>query len=138
MKFIITLLVATALFVSNKINGQKKINITATVVNVASSNGKIGFALYNKETFMKTPIQGVKGKITNGKSTVVFKNVDPGVYAVVCYHDKNSNDKMDFTAQGLPQEDYGASNNHMTFAPPTFDNAKFLVADKNVSLDIKF
>ena len=45
---------------------------------------------------------------------------------------------MDFAGNGMPLEDYGASNNVMNFGPPTFDDAKFLLTDKNVSLDIKF
>ena len=45
---------------------------------------------------------------------------------------------MDFAANGMPLEDYGFSNNDMTLGPPNFEKAKFVVADKNVSLDIKF
>ncbi len=138
MKFFVSLVFAATLFLSNKINAQHKVNITATVINVTSNDGKVGFALYNKETFMKQPLQATNEKIVDGKSTVIFKDIDPGVYAIVCYHDKNDNDKMDFSAQRMPIEDYGASNNHMAFAPPTFENAKFVVSDKDVSLDIKF
>lgn len=138
MKFLITLLFTAALFITNTITAQTKVNITATVINVSSNEGKVGFALYNKDTFMKTPIQGTNGKIIDGKSTVVFKDVAPGDYAIVCYHDKNNNDRMDFSAQRMPLEDYGASNNYMAFAPPSYENAKFTVTDKDVSLDIKF
>ena len=49
MKFLVTLVFATALFMSNKMNSQTKINITATVVNVSSEEGKVGFALYNNK-----------------------------------------------------------------------------------------
>lgn len=45
---------------------------------------------------------------------------------------------MDFTRQGIPIEDYGASNNVMTFDPSQYEDAKFIVDDKNVSLKIKF
>ena len=45
---------------------------------------------------------------------------------------------MDFAANGMPLEDYGASNNNMSFGPPNFDLAKFTVSDKDVSLEIKF
>jgi len=138
MKFLLAVVLAVTLFISNKINAQDTVNITATVVNVTSNDGKVGFALYNKDNFMQTPIQGANGKIIDGKSTVTFKDIVPGEYAIVCYHDKNNNDKMDFSAQRMPLEDYGASNNHMAFAPPTFENAKFVVSDKDVSLDIKF
>jgi uncharacterized protein (DUF2141 family) len=138
MKLIGTLLLATVLFISNSLTAQENITITATVVNVISNQGKVGFALYNKENFMGKPILGDKVAIVDGKSIVVFKNVKPGVYAITCYHDKNGNDKMDFAANGMPIEDYGASNNNMSFGPPNFNQAKFTVSDKDVSLKIKF
>lgn len=138
MKLLVSTLIGLALFVSNIINAQDSLSITATVVNVTSNEGKVGFALYNKDNFMKKPIFASNVDIIDGKSTVTFKDVTPGDYAVVCYHDKNSNDKMDFATNGMPLEDYGSSNNVMNFGPPTFENAKFTVSDKNVSLEIKF
>ena len=126
------------LLVSNTILAQSKTTITATVVNVSSDSGKVGFALYNKATFMKMPLQSLNAKIVDGKSTVTFKNIEAGEYAIVCLHDKNENGKMDFSAQGRPEEDYGMSNNIMTMGPPNYEDAKFTITDKNVSLEIKF
>jgi uncharacterized protein (DUF2141 family) len=138
MKFLVSILMGIMLFISNAIIVQIKTTITATVVNIASDSGKVSFALYDKINFRIKPIQGKKSKITDGKSTVIFKNVAAGEYAVICYLDKNDNDKMDFQSNGMPLEAYGASNNVMNFAPPRFDDAKFTVIDKNVSLEIKF
>ncbi|MFY9241736.1 MAG: DUF2141 domain-containing protein [Polaribacter sp.] len=138
MKLLVSLLVTAVLFISSSLIAQEKMSITATVINVTSNEGKVGFALYNKADFMKTPVQSINAKIIDGVSTVEFENVEPGDYAVVCYHDKNDNDLMDFAPNGMPLENYGASNNVMNFGPPTFENAKFVVADKNVSLNIKF
>lgn len=137
MKLIVSLLVATALFISTSITAQNK-TIIVTVVNVSSDSGMVEFALHNKTTFLKTPIQSIKAKIIDGKSTVTFENIEPGEYAVACYHDKNDNGKMDFQPNGMPLESYGSSNNYMNFGPPNYDKAKFVVTDKNVSLDIKF
>lgn len=137
MKLIVSLFVATALFISSTITGQNK-KITATVVNVTSDKGKVGFALYNKTTFMKNPLQSKNAKIVDGKSTVIFENLKPGDYAIICYHDRNDNDKMDFRENGMPLEDYGATNNVMNFGPPNYEDAKFTVSDKDVSLEIKF
>jgi uncharacterized protein (DUF2141 family) len=137
MKILATILTAAMILTGSLISNDKK-TITATVVNVTSDSGKVSFALYNKETFMKKPLQAKDGKIVDGKSTVVFEDIEPGDYAIICFHDKNNNDKMDFQESGMPMEDYGASNNVMTFGPPTYSNAKFTVADKNVSLEIKF
>lgn len=138
MKLVTTIVVMAVLFITNTITAQEKGNITAEVVNASSDVGKIGFALYNKETFMQVPIQAKNEKIVEGKSMVTFENVDFGEYAIICYHDKNNNDRMDFAPNGMPIENYGASNNVMTFGPPTFEGAKFVVSEKNVYLKIKF
>ena len=138
MKFLVTICTTILLFVFSTIKGQEKSSITATVVNVLTSEGKVGFALYNKDNFMKQPILAKEAKIVDGKSKVVFENVLAGEYAILCYQDKNNNDKMDFQPNGMPLESYGASNNVMNFGPPRFDDAKFKVSDKKVSLEIKF
>ena len=137
MKLIVALLTAIILFITSTIAAQNN-TITATVVNITSDSGKVGFALYNKTNFRMKPIKGLESKIIDGKSIAVFKNVSAGEYAIICYHDKNDNNKMDFQSNGMPKEDYGTSNNVMNFGPPKFDDAKFVVLDKNVSLDIKF
>jgi uncharacterized protein (DUF2141 family) len=137
MKLIVAILTTTILFITNSITAQNN-TITAAVINVTSDAGKVGFALYDKTNFRMKPIQGAESKIVNGKSVVVFENVEAGEYAIICYHDKNNNDKMDFEANGMPLEDYGASNNVMNFGPPKFEDAKFTIIDKNVSLEIKF
>ena len=137
MKTITTLITLIALFISSFISAQKN-TITATVTNVTSNQGKVMFALHNKITFMKKPLQSANAKIVNGISTVVFKDVPAGEYAITCFYDKNENNKMDFEPNGMPKEDYGASNNVMTFGPPQYNDAKFLVANENVTLKIKF
>jgi uncharacterized protein (DUF2141 family) len=138
MKFLLSILVVAMLSITNSIIAQNTKTITVTVVNATSDTGKIGYALYNKDNFGLKPIQGKEGKIVNGKSTVVFENVPSGEYAVTCYHDKNNNNKMDFAANGMPLEDYGSSNNVMAFAPPSYENAKFMLKDENLKLEIKF
>ena len=137
MKILATILTTTMILTLGLISN-KNHKITATVVNVSSDQGKVSFALYDKETLMKAPLQAKNAEIVNGKSTVVFENVAPGDYAVVCFHDKNDNDKMDFQDNGMPMEDYGVSNNVMSFGPPKYLDGKFTVADEDVNLEIKF
>lgn len=139
MKPVTTFFIVTLLLMVNVLKAQEKQTITATVVNVSSNTGKVGFALYDKTSFMKRPIKAKKSEIINGKSTVIFKNLEKGTYAILCYHDKNGNNKMDFEPSGIPLEDYGASNNASSpYGPPSFNDAKFILTDKNVSLDIRF
>ena len=137
MKFLVSILVVAMMFITTSITAQNK-EIKVTVANVSSDTGKVGFALYQKEGFMIKPVQSLESNIVNGKSVVVFKNVLPGEYSVVCFHDKNENGKMDFSAQRMPLEDYGSSNNVMAFAPPTFEGSKFTLGKENIELDIKF
>lgn len=137
MKIIAVVLTAALMITASFISSPQQ-KITATVVNATSDDGKVSFALYNKETFMKAPLQAKTSKIVDGKSTVVFEGIESGEYAIICFHDKNNNDKMDFQENGMPMEDYGASNNVMTFGPPTYSNAKFVVEGENVNLEIKF
>lgn len=137
MKTLVSILVVVIISITNIITAQNK-TITATILNISSDKGIVKFALYNKTNFRLKPLQSEIGNIENGKTTITFKEVAGGEYAIVCYHDKNSNDKMDFQPNGMPLEAYGASNNVMNFGPPKFDDAKFTVVDKNVSLEIKF
>ncbi len=138
MKLVTSIVVMAVLFITNTITAQEKGSITVEVINATSDTGKISFALYDKASFMLKPIQAINAKIVDGKSSVTFENVPFGEYAIICYHDKNDNDKMDFSPNGMPIEDYGASNNVMTYGPPTFEGAKFAVSEKTVSLKIKF
>jgi uncharacterized protein (DUF2141 family) len=137
MKTLVSILVLVIISNANVITAQNK-TITATVLNVSLDKGIVKFALYDKTNFRLKPLQSETGKIENGKTTITFKEVAAGEYAIVCYHDKNSNDKMDFQPNGMPLEAFGASNNVMTFAPPTFEGSKFILSNEDVTLNIKF
>lgn len=135
---IILIIVKVALLITVNLLSEQQKTITATVMNISNNEGKVSFALYNKETFMKTPLQAKNAKVVDGRSTVVFENLELGTYAILCFHDRNNNGKMDFKDNGMPMEDYGVSNNVMSFAPPSYQDAKFDLGDKDLSLEIKF
>lgn len=137
MKILVTILTTAMMFVGSLLTSGKQ-EITVIVVNATTDNGKVSFALYDQVTFMKTPLKGASAKIIKGKSIVTFKNIAQGEYSVICFHDKNNNGKMDFNENGIPLEDYGASNNNMDFGPPSFLDSKFTVIEKDVPLEIKF
>ena len=114
--------------------------IEATVTNVLKEGGDVIFALYDtEENFLKrTPVDAKKVAPADGKATAQFENVQEGTYAIVVLHDMNGNEQMDYQDNGMPKEDYGASNNVMRMGPPSFADAKFTVADKSVTLEIRF
>ena len=118
----------------------EKVSVTVTVPNVSGTEGDVIIALYNSsESFAKRePMATKKSKIKEGKVSVVFEAIGAGTYAVVCLHDKNGNDRMDFDSNGMPQEAYGSSNNKMRMGPPNFEDAKFTVENKSLDLTVRF
>ena len=67
--------------------------------------------------------------IEKAGAVCVFKNVAPGTYAAIVFHDENLNGKLDKNFVGMPQEGYGASNNvRPRFSAPGFVDASFVVA----------
>ena len=77
-------------------------------------------------------------KIEGTSVTVVFKDVEPGEYAVSITHDENNNGKMDTGFMGKPKEGYGASNNPKNkLSAPSFDQCKFTLDASGKTIDIE-
>ncbi len=113
--------------------------VTVTIDNVPGDEGKVIVSLHNQDTFMKTAaLQTESSSIKDGKVTVNFNGVAPGVYAVLSFHDRNDNGKIDMSSTGMPSEAYGVSNNPMSFGPPQWSEAKFEVTEEPVELNIRF
>jgi len=114
-------------------------NITVSVENLSSEEGKVYFALSNEDNFLKKPLQGEVSEINKGSAQITFTEVPPGIYAVTAYHDKNGNEKMDFDSSGIPLENYGVSNNQMNlYGPPIWEDAKFNFDGSTKELTLRF
>lgn len=114
-------------------------DVTVTITNIPGNEGKVIVSLHNEASFMKTdPLQKEVSLIEDGKATVTFKDVPIGEYGVICFHDKNDNDKIDMAPTGMPTEAYGVSNNPMSFGPPQWSEAKFTVIEEPVEMEIRF
>lgn len=135
----ISLLISSMIFAQTPTHKlEEGILVTVSAVNALSDNGTVKFALYNGENFMKQPIVSKSASVENRKSSVVFENVPQGNYAIICFHDENDNNQLDFEENGRPKESYGLSNNKMNFGPPEFESAKFEVKSNALHLEIKF
>ncbi len=126
----------------DKIDDLKKesYSVRIEINNIRTDEGKVYFALYDSESnfISKNSIKAAESVVINGTATIVFEDLEPQTYAVVCFHDANSNGKMDFQENGMPIEDYGLTNNVMNFGPPQFDDAKFELINKDLSFEIIF
>lgn len=123
---------------SKPLSLSKTINVT--INDIISDDGKVYFALYNNAEDFKyrKNIAALASEIKDGKVTVSFTNIKSGEYAIVCYHDSNNNQKLDFQQNGMPLEDYGMSNNRILYGPPNYEEAMFEVLESDITLEIKF
>lgn len=139
MKKILVLIFFTIFYLNSNAQIEKK-SITIKVTNIKNDKGILMVAIYSsKKDFLKKPYLKAIGKIKNKKSTIIFKNIEPGTYAISIIHDINSNKKLDFNFLGIPKEPTAASNNAKgTFGPPSFKDAKFKIEKENIIQTIKF
>ena len=117
--------------------------LTVDVSGLRNSKGTVQFALYNREDAFpdehyKKYFKKLIGEIVNGTSTVTFKNLPEGKYAVNILHDENNDGKI---KKGiiLPKEGIGFSNfQSIGFSNrPTFSKASFSVQiDKKIKVNI--
>ncbi|RXG28503.1 DUF2141 domain-containing protein [Leeuwenhoekiella marinoflava] len=133
-----TTLLLFVTFISLISYSQEISSIKVTIENANSDDGTVGYTLYNKDNFMGMPLKVANSEIKDGKTSVVFENIASGTYAILCYHDKNGNGKMDFETNGMPKESYGSSNNIMAMGPPQWEDCKFELKDEPISLNIRF
>ena len=117
-----------------------KHSVTAIVKNVSNDKGTVRFAIYDSEkSFLERKFVATKSsEIKNGVAQASFSGLPSGTYAIICYHDENGNKMLDFQQNGMPTEDYGATNNVFNFGPPQFKDAKFELKDKDLTFEIKF
>jgi uncharacterized protein (DUF2141 family) len=136
-------LLVIVLFSSFNNQKEEKCTLTVEVKDLRNSNGSVLFALYNREDAFpdehyKKYFKKLTGKIVNGESSLTFKNLPAGKYAVNILHDENNDGKI---KKGLilPKEGIGFSN-YQTIGfsnRPTFVKASFNVqSDKKIRVNI--
>jgi len=105
--------------------------IQVNITNIKVSKGTIIIGLYkSEEGFLNKAHKATKIKATKEGGQVVFNDIEPGMYAISLYHDKDDNNELN-SFLGIPIEPYGVSNNAKgQFGPPQWEKAKFLVSDK--------
>jgi uncharacterized protein (DUF2141 family) len=99
---------------------------------VALSNSKENYEQGVDEAFAKR-----KGKIVNAVAKVVFKDLPYGKYAIMLYHDQNSNGEMDTDVMGIPKEPYAFSNNARgMFGKPDWHKVAFKLGSAKKEINI--
>jgi uncharacterized protein (DUF2141 family) len=79
---------------------------------VSPKGGILRLGLYDEAGYPKDdskPIASADVAAQPGMTTITLNNIPPGAYAIQAYQDTNSNDKMDTSWFGIPQEPFGFS-----------------------------
>jgi len=100
------------------------------VVNLRDSTGQVICTLFNSPSAFPSDSSKAVGQSTvpikDDAAVCSFGGLTPGKYALVTFHDENSNGKFDRSWLGLPKEGYAFSNNvRPVFSPPSFKAAAF-------------
>ncbi|WP_085318115.1 DUF2141 domain-containing protein [Derxia lacustris] len=121
--------------------GARAADLSVDIDGVASQRGHLAVALYNRADGFPAEAGGVQAQRVApaaGRSSVVFRNLAPGNYAVAVYHDENDNQKLDRGLFGIPKEPYGFSNDARgTAGPPEFRDARFAVGEAPVAVTVR-
>ena len=121
-----------------------KSTLTVHITGFRNAKGRVNIAMFRDGKGFPTDVasavesQRLEIDPQTNSATAVFVNLPQGAYAIAILHDENLTGKMDFDAQGIPQEGYGISNNpDSSQGPPTAEVAKFPVNQSQVTIEIK-
>lgn len=129
MKSIITI----TIIVLGSLAGMSQNNLTVKITGLKTNEGTVMVRLYNANEKL---IKKTKATVSNYETSVDFKNLPAGTYAVQYYHDENNNGKMDTGMFGKPEEGYGYSNDARGFmGPADFEDQIFEIkSNKTITL----
>lgn len=116
--------------------------LVVKITGLRSGKGQVKIAVFNSAEKWLGEQPVYSSTISVESHTVLWKinDIPYGDYGIAVFHDENKNGKMDKNLLGIPAEAYGFSNNvRVTFGPPTWEKAKFVVkgATTDVSIEVK-
>jgi uncharacterized protein (DUF2141 family) len=101
------------------------------IQDVSPRGGVLRLGLYDEARYPddnSTPVASADVKAVPGETTITLNNIPPGTYAIETFQDINSNDKMDTSWFGIPQEPFGFSRDAQPhLSKPRFSAVKFEV-----------
>lgn len=122
--------------------GKGDTKISVQVTGMANTRGQITVTLYPDDA---RRFLAPRGKLLRQRvpakapmTLACFLVPQPGIYAVVVYHDENGDNDFNRNAIGMPTEAFGFSNNAPTkFGLPSFDSVRFRANPGETRLGVK-
>lgn len=113
--------------------------IVLTLDGVKNATGNLRASLYDlPETFRKEDkaVKVINVPAVEGKTQIIFKDLPPGRYAIMVYHDEDGDEKLKLRFGMFPLEGYGLSNNPKVMGPPKFADSAFEHAGSTTNITI--
>ena len=114
--------------------------LIVTLKGVRDSTGQIRASIYREpETFRKEDraVAVVSVPAQKGDLKLAFLALPPVRYAIMAYHDADSDSKLGLRFGMFPTEGYGLSNNPKVIGPPKFADSAFELSGQETSIEIK-
>jgi uncharacterized protein (DUF2141 family) len=114
--------------------------LLVTLKDVADNTGNLRASIYREpDSFRKEALalEVVTIPAQKGNIQLAFKALPPGHYAIMAYHDADSDGKLGLRFGMFPTEGYGLSNNPKVMGPPKFADSAFDVTGPETSIEIK-
>ena len=114
--------------------------LIVTLKGVRDSTGQIRASIYREPgTFRKEDraVAVVSVAAQKGDLKLAFMALPPGRYAIMAYHDADSDSKLGLRFGMFPTEGYGLSNNPKVMGPPKFADSAFELNGPEASIEIK-
>ena len=113
-------------------------DVQVRVVNVKSDMGAVRAEICRAEEWLK---EGCAHKAVTqavpGVTVVTLRDVEPGTWAVVVFHDKNNDGDVDTNLLGIPVEGVGFSRDpSLGLKGPSFNSAAMLIGEHGAVMDI--
>lgn len=117
--------------------------LNVTLQNIRDASGTVRAGLYREPaTFRKEDkaVEIAQASAAPGAITLTFRNLPPGRYAIMAYHDENGDGQLNRRFGMFPTEGYGLSNNPQVAGPPAFDDSAFEVAapETAITIDLRY
>ena len=116
-----------------------KATLEVTVSGVKEQSGTIRVALFDsEESFQKEPFKSIEIPVESDSASFSFEDLPVGQYAVMLFHDVNSNEVMETNLLGIPSEPWGASLlGTKLFGPPRWKHTQFTHGETGTVFDIE-
>ena len=110
-----------------------------TVTGVKEQIGSLRIAIFNSaESFQKEPHLTLTIPVDADTMQFSVDELVAGEFAVMLFHDVDSNEKMKTNLVGMPREPWGASlEGTAIFGPPKWEDVMFKHTDAGTSLTIE-